>query len=53
MSDAYVAVVIGRYRHSQGRAQGGLGLPPLSLILYENFVACSEEINCFRILFAF
>jgi len=36
----------------QGRAQGGLGLPLLSLIFYENFITCAKEINYFRKLFA-
>jgi len=34
-------------------ARGGLGLNlPLSLIFYEDFITCTKEINCFRILFA-
>jgi len=45
-------------QHSGGEGKGvrkgrGLGLtPPLSLIFYENFITCVNEINCFRILFA-
>ena len=39
--------------YSAGRTQGGFGVnPPLSLIFYENFITCANEINCFRILFA-
>jgi len=39
----------------QGRTQerGGVGVKhPLSLIFYENFITCVNEINCFCILFA-
>jgi len=37
---------------SKGVRKGGLGLNRLSLIFYKNFITCTEEINCFRILFA-
>jgi len=33
------------------RKGGGLGLSPLSLIFYKNFITFAKEINCFRILF--
>jgi len=32
--------------------QGGLRLPPLSLIFYKNIFVCARDINCFRIYFA-
>jgi len=35
---------------SQGRTQRGVGLTPLKLIFYGNFITCSKEINCVRIL---
>jgi len=36
----------------QGVRRGGFGVePPLSLIFYENFVTCANEIKYFRILF--
>jgi len=40
--------------YTQGRTQGvGFGVnPPLSLIFYKNFITCTKEIKCFRILFA-
>ena len=35
------------------RKEGGFGVnPPLELDILQNFITCTKEINCFRILFA-
>jgi len=38
---------------SRAYAREGFGVnPPLSLICYKKFITCTQDINCFCILFA-
>jgi len=47
------SVPVKQSNSNKGRTQGGsLGLNPLNLIFYKNFITSTKQINYFRILFA-